>query len=613
MSKCILILDNSITIQKLFTKTLDSAQYELKFVTDGKDFIYKAFETTPDVVLINAEISEPSSYELVRLLRSIKCFKEIPVGMYAANKVPFDEYLSEQSGANIFVHLDEKTLTINIEELTQIFNAGAINKTEVNVEKAEVNDAALLYKCMKLWDLDTIKNLIFKTIFDFQKYNSDIKDVAARFLSLVAEVCEVPIVTLYMLENDGPHAYCISAPSFKKEEKDDFFKVCVSDFESISQGISVSSVVPVDLESKLDLSKFYTQSVQLSSYETTNLNKQDGNPFATVHIVCEGNFTQTQIELFQYASSVASLVFENCIMLKTKIFYEQRSRKAFGKFVPDEIIDDLIMSTDTENKSVGEKRAVAIMFSDIRSFTSISEKNRPEVIVSFLNRYFTIMVNIIKKHGGTIDKFVGDAIMAEFGTPISYEDNCKRAVEAGYEMRDALPSVPLEDLVMPEGMTFNIGIGIHYGDVTVGSIGSNDKTDYTVIGDSVNLASRLEGLTKTYGCQLLISQSVKDDVGEGSFVYRHLDDVKVKGKKIAVPIYAVDRSQDEFPADYRDAYKKGMDLYTQGIFNLAKEYFEKAVKSVEHDKAAQLMLSRCIEFIANPPENWDGAIAYNTK
>ena len=184
-------------------------------------------------------------------------------------------------------------------------------------------------------------------------------------------------------------------------------------------------------------------------------------------------------------------------------------------------------------------------------------------------------------------------------------------------MRDALETVEMGDLVMPEGMKFNIGIGIHYGDVIVGSIGSKDKTDYSVIGDNVNLASRLEGLTKTYGTQILVSESVRDDViassGENAFCFRHLDDVRVKGKKNAVPIYAVDRNEKEFPASYKDAYIKGMELYVQGIWNLAKDYFVKALDAVHEDKAAKLMLERCEEFIKNPPENWDGAIAFMTK
>ena len=297
------------------------------------------------------------------------------------------------------------------------------------------------------------------------------------------------------------------------------------------------------------------------------------------------------------------------------MFFEKRIRRAFSRFVPEQIIDSLVMQSDAQNEKlgVGETRAVAILFSDIRSFTNISEKNKADVLVAFLNRYFSIMVDIIKKHGGTIDKFIGDAIMAEFGTPVSYEDNCRRAVAAAYEMRAALPSIDLGNLVLPDGMKFNIGIGIHYGDVIVGSIGSKDKADYSVIGDNVNLASRLEGLTKTYGTQILVSESVLLDAGEDSFSFRHLDDVRVKGKKKAVPIYAVDRSPDEFPHAYKDAYTKGMDLYKQGIWNLAKDYFEKALKAVKGDKAASLMLSRCEEFIVNPPENWDGAIAFLTK
>ena len=435
-----------------------------------------------------------------------------------------------------------------------------------------------------------------------------------EYLLLIAQVCEVPLAAIYLMENDGPHGYYVCSEKLDKKDIADFMNVCQTDFEKNQTGGHAAKIKPKKLESEEQLENFYSSEIKLSSYEYRVL-KTDSLVMGTVHIVSQGNIISEKLEYLDFCVDAAKDIFDKALIFEKKIFFEKRIRKAFSRFVPEQIIDSLVTQADKSDEkiAVGETRAVAILFSDIRSFTNISEKNRADVLVAFLNRYFSTMVEIIKKHGGTIDKFIGDAIMAEFGTPVSYEDNCRRAVMAAYEMRDALESVEMGDLVMPDGMKFNIGIGIHYGDVIVGSIGSKDKTDYSVIGDNVNLASRLEGLTKTYGVQILVSETVRADAGEDSFCFRHLDDVRVKGKKNAVPIYAVDRSPQEFSAEYKDAYIKGMELYKQGIWNLAKDYFSKALNAAQGDKAAKLMLERCEEFIKDPPENWDGAIAYTTK
>ncbi len=672
MNKTILILDSSLTTQKQFTKRLPASLYNLNFLSDAKQFISKAFELAPDAILMNSDFKNPSSYELVKLLRSIKCFEDIPIGMYSNITTPLEDEQSKLAGANRFVHMEEATLDQNVGELIQIFDDGSVNKAEVAIARNDFDINNLFLQSIKVWDKETTKATILKEIFKLQEYCSDINEAVKGYLILIAQICEVPIVNMYIIENDGPHAYTIHTPDFKEEEISDFNKTCLADFNAVSPGVIETSLSPKEIDydcENLDLAQFYSQNMESSTYEAVQLKNQNEKPFATLHVISENPLSRDKIELFQYAADQAGLLFQNCIEFKRKMLYERKSRKAFSRFVPEKIIDDLIAeSASTKKASVGEKRPVAIMFCYIYRFNDICDINKPEVLVNFLNRYFTTMCNIIKKHGGTIDKFIGNVTMALFGAPISHDDNVCRAIAAGYEMREALKTIEEElvkDLVMPEGLKFNIGIGIHYGSVIVGSIGSKDKTDYTVIGDNVNLASRIEGLTKNYGCQLMVSESVREQYSkekearamevkdtnalkakidellksetesdnltelevelrrieaiqthhdsDKTFVFRHLDDVKVKGKKIAVPTYAVDRSINEFSPAYRDSYNKGLELYQLGVFHLAKEYFEQALQNVEYDKAAELMLSRCIEFIANPPENWDGAIAFNTK
>lgn len=623
MSKKILIIENSLTLQKVFTKTLDNDEFNIKFENKIENLVDSVFDFIPDILLVNSNFENPSSFDFVKLIHSIPCFKNLAIGMYANTETSFDEEFAASCGANKFIRLDEpKTLLLNVEELSEISSSEIIDKAEASQTRKNMDDKKLLSISSEINHETRMKNRILTSLFMMMNSITSVSDVACEFLSFVAEFSNVPAAALYLIENDGPHGYMIVSKKLTESEKEDFLKVCKSDFEDLDLDSSITMLMPKILEPKTDLDIFKIDDIPLSSYLSTKILDMQGNATGTLHILRSGNFSTEQTELFNFCSENANLLFDKVLMLKKKIFFERRIRKAFSMFVPEQVIDSYVagVSEDDSEESkqaIGEKRPVAILFSDIRSFTNISECNKPEIMIDFLNRYFTIMCNIIKKHGGTIDKFIGDAIMALFGAPVSYEDNTRRAVAAAYEMREALPSVPMGDLILPEGMKFDIGIGINYGDVTVGSLGSDDRKSYTVIGDSVNLASRLEGLTKTYGTKILISDSVKKDIEETAdekeFVFRYLDDVRVKGKSMPVPIYSIDKSLDEYSPFYRDCYQKGFTLYKQGIFNLAKEYFEKCLKEVKKDKASELMLSRCDDFIANPPENWDGAIKFTTK
>ena len=612
MAKKILILESSSTIQKLFTKTLDSKEYSIRFEKDPKNIFSVISDFAPDLFLLNHNIKEPGSFEIVKLLRTLPDINKIPVAFYSNLKSSLDEEFAKDCGADLFIILDSETLVQNIDELASLESEAP--EREKSGKAKKIDNALLFANTLQIFSQNTYTSIMFSKIAGLVGLLDNLEEMIKSYLLLIAQICEVPLAAMYILENDGPHGYYVCSKDIEQKDITDFLNVCEKDFDkNMSSGITAkNSASQIDCENELE--RFYSSQIQLSSYEYRVL-KTDSSVLATVHIVAQGNIISEKLNYFDFCIKNAVEVFDKALIVEKKMFFEKRIRRAFSRFVPEQIIDSLVKQADDTNQKVGvgETRSVAILFSDIRSFTNISEKNRADVLVAFLNRYFSTMVEIIKKHGGTIDKFIGDAIMAEFGTPVSYEDNCRRAVMAAYEMRDALPTVEMGDLVMPDGMVFNIGIGIHYGEVIVGSIGSKDKTDYSVIGDNVNLASRLEGLTKTYGTQILVSESVRADAGEDSFCFRHLDDVRVKGKKKAVPIYAVDRSPDEFPAEYKNAYIKGMELYKQGIWNLAKDYFAKALVVVENDKAAKLMLDRCEDFIKNPPANRDGAIAFMTK
>jgi class 3 adenylate cyclase/HAMP domain-containing protein len=282
---------------------------------------------------------------------------------------------------------------------------------------------------------------------------------------------------------------------------------------------------------------------------------------------------------------------------------EHKIRTIFQKFVPADVIDEFF--ANPEKMLVGENRVISILFSDIRKFTTISEQMMPDDLVNSLNRYFTIMVDIIDARGGTVDKYIGDAIMAFFGAPARHKDDALRSVIAGIEMNEALEDFNAQQrkLGKPE---FRIGVGINYGVVTVGNIGTDKKMDYTIIGDMVNLASRMEGLTKKYHQPLLISESlhqkVKDEV-----VCRLIDTVAVKGKTKGVKIYTAKKRLSEEENKVWTLHNTAMESYYRRDFDEAIGYFQNVQKIFPDDYASQLMIDRCRQFkVSPPPENWDG-------
>jgi class 3 adenylate cyclase/HAMP domain-containing protein len=309
---------------------------------------------------------------------------------------------------------------------------------------------------------------------------------------------------------------------------------------------------------------------------------------------------------------------------------EERVRQIFQKYVPKDVIERFFASP--EKMLVGDNRNLSILFSDIRSFTTISEGMAPDDLVNSLNRYFSGQVDIIYNRKGIVDKYIGDAIMAFWGAPEKHEDDCLQSVLAGLDMIEALAvfNENQKKLGKPE---FRIGVGINFGEVTVGNIGSERKMDYTVIGDSVNLASRMEGLTKTYHADLLITENVYVEIQKKlsepdapKLYFRLLDTVAVKGKTKGVRIYTVKRALTQTESAAWTAHNQGMLLFYKRSFREAAEKFKEAYLLFAKDPSgskdpagskdynAENLFHRCAEYTVNPPpENWDGVEVMKTK
>ncbi len=290
---------------------------------------------------------------------------------------------------------------------------------------------------------------------------------------------------------------------------------------------------------------------------------------------------------------------------------EERIRHIFQKYVPGEVIDE-VLKAKGEKLLIGKKQNATILFSDIRSFTSFAENLSAEELVTILNTYFNVMVGIIMEHKGIIDKFMGDAIMALFGAPVQYGDDPSQAVKTSLEMIHELEGFN-KNQVRLGIRPFKIGIGLNTGNVVVGNIGSNQKLEYTCIGDTVNLASRLEGLTKMYGIPIIISEFTLKQAGTNVHA-RELDAVRVKGKVQPVRIY---EPYDDIAGGASDGYEtfnEAISLYRSRNIEGALKLFNESKNILENDYPSTLYIDRCKELKQHPPaEDWDGVFTAKEK
>jgi adenylate cyclase len=291
----------------------------------------------------------------------------------------------------------------------------------------------------------------------------------------------------------------------------------------------------------------------------------------------------------------------------------QRVKMAFQSYVAPDVVNEILKYPDRLRLG-GERRDISVLFSDIRGFTTLSETLEPEVLVNLLHDFLDPMSEIIVTNGGTIDKYIGDAIMALFGAPLDRPDHpilaCRTALRMSAKLKDL--SREWEGQNRP---SLQIGIGINSGSMAVGNMGSNRLFNYTAMGDNVNLASRLEGLNKYYGTEILISSATAQNL-DNRFVLREVDLVRVKGKKQPLVIYELlgEGEPDAEVAMFLTIYEEGRSQFRSRQFGESAVAFAKALDLRPQDIPSRHFLERAQEFQINPPgPDWQGVRVMQEK
>lgn len=298
-------------------------------------------------------------------------------------------------------------------------------------------------------------------------------------------------------------------------------------------------------------------------------------------------------------------------------FFESQKKKQlgnmFGQYIPPELVEQMSQS-DEEFSLKGESREMTVLFSDVRGFTTISEGMEPQELCDLINDILTPVTRVIHEHKGTIDKYIGDAIMAFWGAPMHNPQHATYAVRAGLAILQALKTIQ-KDFKAKGWPEVDIGIGLNTGTMSVGNMGSQFRIAYTIMGDAVNLGSRLEGLTKQYGVKMIVSESTL--LAAPEFTYRELDKVRVKGKHKPITIYEplgviADISSEQL--QIIDLLNQGLHGYRQQQWAAAQIIFEQLAEQNPHDKLYSIYLERIAYYLESPPEtDWDGAFTHTSK
>ena len=372
--------------------------------------------------------------------------------------------------------------------------------------------------------------------------------------------------------------------------------------EAALEGKMVSDIVTIK---EGDFSKWFQDTLQSNNAKNSHQYYPDQTLLTTGTEQHSVNLSLNSISDVEDENKVCG-----ALVVMEDISDEKRLKSTMYRYMTQELAEELLKLDDA--KLGGDRKEVTILFSDIRGYTTLTENMEAEEVVRMLNEYFESMVEAVFKHKGTLDKYIGDAIMAVFGSPLPLAEHAVMAVQTALEMRDRL----LELNILRQSTNqcaIKIGIGINSDTVISGNIGSSKRMEFTAIGDGVNLGSRLESVSKQYGCDIIISDNTYK-ICQDSVWARELDYIRVKGRNEPVAIYELIGMRTDLinsaKLELIEHYHKGREYYLKRQFTPALSEFVKALSADNNDKASMLYMSRCQHWLQSPPSDatWDEGV-----
>jgi class 3 adenylate cyclase/DNA-binding response OmpR family regulator len=627
-TKRILIFEDSDIFADMLTEFLNEKGYLTARAINGFEGIKQVYTFLPHLIVTDVEMPLFKGYQATRLLKSRKNTRDIPIIMFTTLGETKDRFWGGQAGADWYI---EKSPD-NFEELRDriailLAEAPEPDFNAISQEGRRIDNNTLIETVNNLLDHKLFQTTLIGMLTELSSKLGSLEDIVRGFFDMLTYVCQADIASVIIKSADNSILmYTANRAGFLSAVRDDFTAITLADFSAQFPDYRVVSKQSVDFFPPGEIKK------ALESYIMTPL-LSAGKVFATVHIAnsLKEYFSPVIRENLTVFLNAAAPVLANALSILEMELLQKKTRLAFARYVPEDVMDEIIRKSQ-DSVSQSDKRNLVILFADIRNFTKISENNDAQNEVTFLNAYFSLMGTKIIAAGGHVDKFIGDAIMAIFGAPKPLSNAPACAISAAVRMISALPQVDTTRITLPEGK-FSIGIGINYGECVVGNIGFQDKMDYTVIGDAVNIAARLEGTTKLYRHPIIVSEYMYEAARE-LFIFRKADSVRVIGKNKPVELYAVyaafageqpapagEAAAGTFTEDYRhngdedfpispeliinrellDQYNKGLKLFYMREWETARRYFLDALKINGTDYLSSLYLERTEAYIRNPP------------